>query len=193
VKTKTLIISSLLLPSTSLAQPVINEVESSGGSPNDWIELYGSDTQSVDLSGWILRDSRDYNSYIIPHGTTIHAHEFLVFDRADLGFSLGRNDSVRLFDSSDTLVDAYTYRGHADTTYGRCPDGVGAFVATSNASKGTANICEGDGGSVPVTLQDWPGSDVVEAVDPAYTFSSNLSGLHFEPENGGSPDVLWSV
>ena len=37
----------------------INEVESNGGTPGDWIELTNTGPAAVDLSGWIVKDSDD--------------------------------------------------------------------------------------------------------------------------------------
>ena len=34
----------------------INEVESNGGSPGDWVELINTGTAAVDVSGWIVKD-----------------------------------------------------------------------------------------------------------------------------------------
>ena len=38
---------------------VINEVESSGGVPGDWVELYNAGTAAVDLGGWVFRDTNE--------------------------------------------------------------------------------------------------------------------------------------
>jgi Lamin Tail Domain len=120
-----------------------NEVESSGGVPGDWAELYNtSATITVDISGWIFKDSDDTHVYAIPAGTTIAPHGFLTLEEADFGFGLGASDAVRLFDASGTmLIDSYTWTMHAAVTYGRCPDGTGAFVNTTAVTKNAANAC----------------------------------------------------
>jgi hypothetical protein len=46
----------------------------------------------------------------------------------------------------------------------------------------------GSGGVYP-----WPGGDVVVTVDPVDTYSSELSGLHYESAAGAAPAVLWAV
>lgn len=51
------------------------------------------------------------------------------------------NDTVSLYDSSSTLLDSYTYSGHAVGTYSRVPDGTGEFV-DQEPTKGELNIVE---------------------------------------------------
>lgn len=104
-----------------------------------------------------------------------------------MGFGLGSPDAVRLFDQQGTLVDSYTWTPHATTTYGRCPNGTGAFVTMNTTTKGAANNCGAPQGPV---VELWPGLDNTTPVDVTGTFSSNLSGLSFE---AGATDVLWAA
>jgi PKD repeat protein len=53
------------------AKVVINEVESSGGVPGDWVELYNAGGSAADLSGLIFKDNDDTHGYAIPAGTTL--------------------------------------------------------------------------------------------------------------------------
>jgi hypothetical protein len=120
----------------------INEVESSGGMPGDWVELYNPGTANIDISGWIVRDNDDSHTYVIPAGATMAPGGYLLVEEADLGFGLGAADSVRLYDDTGiALADVYSWTAHATTTYGRCPNGTGGFVTTSNSTKGAANAC----------------------------------------------------
>lgn len=120
----------------------INEVESQGGTPGDWVELFNPNAQPVDVSGWVFRDNVDANGYTIPAGTVIPAGGFLVLDEAQFGFGIGAPDAARLFrPNGTTLVDSHTWADHAPTTFGRCPDGSGGFVVTSAPTKGSANAC----------------------------------------------------
>src|SRR4051812_30520504 len=74
---------------------VINEVESNGGVPGDWIELYNPTGATVDVSGWkILDNDNAHTPYVIPTGTSIVATGFLVVDEAQFGFGLGASDSA---------------------------------------------------------------------------------------------------
>ncbi|MCW2503320.1 MAG: hypothetical protein JWO79_1604 [Actinomycetia bacterium] len=106
----------------------INEVESSGGGPGDWIELVNAGAAAADVSP----------------------------------------------------------TSHAPTTYGRCPDGTGAFTTTTAPSKGAANAC-GRGGGQP-SHGPWPGGAAVTVADASNVFGTNLSGLSFE-----TASVLWAV
>ena len=51
----------------------INEVESQDGTPGDWVELTNTGSTTVDLGGYVLRDSEDDHTYTIPAGTTVAA------------------------------------------------------------------------------------------------------------------------
>lgn len=161
----------------------INEVESSGGTPGDWVELRNNGIEPVDASGFVFKDSDDTHSYVIPASTTIAAGGYLVLDESVFGFGLGAADSARLFDADGvTLIDNYSWTAHAATTYARCPDGTGPFAVSSESSKGAANVCEGD-----VTAAAWPGSASVTVSDVQGYFGGNMSGLAFEG------DTLWAV
>ncbi|WP_330334273.1 lamin tail domain-containing protein [Streptomyces sp. NBC_00536] len=160
----------------------INEVESSGGSPGDWVELVNTGTVAVDLSGWIVKDNDDSHTYRISTGTSLAPGAFLALD-VEASYGLGSSDAARLFlADGSTLVDSYTWTAHATTTYGRCPDGTGAFTTTTAPTKGAANACGTASGSA------WPGGSAVTIADGSNVFGTNLSGLSFE-----SAGVLWAV
>jgi len=166
----------------------INEVESDGGTPGDWVELYNPSTAAADVSGFILKDNDDTHVYMIPAGTTIPAAGYLVLEEATFGYGLGSADSARLFDSTGALIDSYSWTAHATTTYGRCPNGTGAFTTTTASTKGTVNACPAD-----VTFSAWPGSAAVQIADNANTFGGNLSGLIYEGSGSTTPGVLWGA
>ena len=187
---------------------VINEVESSGGDPGDWAELYNAGTSSVDLSGWIFKDNDDGHRYAIPTGTIIAAGGYFLLEEAAFGFGLGAADAARLYDASGTiLIDSYNWAAHAATTYGRCPNGTGAFTTTGSVTKGGANDCSApvsDGGASDagadgattdggVATFPWPGANSVAIVDSVGQFTGNLSGLSYDPATPPGPDVLWAV
>lgn len=174
---------------TALAAPAaadvrINEVESSDGSPGDWVELVNTGTTAVDVSGWVVKDNDNSHVFTVPNSTTVAAGGHLALD-VDPVFGLGSSDSARLFrPGGGTLADSYSWTKHATTTYGRCADGVGSFTTTTAATKGAANACPG--GTNPGTA--WPGGSTVANADATNAFGGNLSGLAFE-----SAGVLWAV
>jgi hypothetical protein len=93
--------------------------------------------------------------FTIAFGTTMAAGAFLALD-VDPVFGLGSADSARLYlPDGTTLVDTNSWTTHAATTYGRCPDGTGAFVTTHASTKGAANDCAGQPGQV--SASPWPG------------------------------------
>ena len=165
----------------------INEVESSGGTPGDWIELTNTGAGSVDISGYALRDNDDTHTFVIPAGTVIGAGAYLAFD-VESAYGLGSADAARLFNTAGALLDSYVWTAHAASTWGRCPNGTGAWAAATS-TKGTANSCAPV--TPPVTLETWAGTNVITEVDELGAFSSNASGLMFEAGTGGAPDVLW--
>jgi hypothetical protein len=166
----------------------INEVESNGGTPGDWIELTNTGATTADVSGWTLKDNDDTHAYVIAANTTIAAGGYLALD-VESSFGLGSADSARLYAADGTtLVDSYSWTAHAATTYGRCPDGTGPFVTTTSSTKGAANDCPGQ-----ITAAPWPGSPTVATADDVNVFGTNLSGLSYEGSGSATPGVLWAV
>ncbi len=167
----------------------VNEIESNGGTPGDWIELYNAGATPVDVSNFLIKDSDDTRVTRLPIGTMIAPGAFYVVEEAVLGFGLGAADAARIYDADGTLLDAHAWTAHAGITVGRCPDGTGGFAETTASTKGVANVCTPTG---PVT-NPWPGSDDVATVDGLNVFSTNGSGLTYEAAVGADPAVLWAV
>ncbi|RFA18271.1 lamin tail domain-containing protein [Subtercola boreus] len=171
----------------------INEVESSGGTPGDWVELTNTGPVDADVSGFIVKDSDDTHSFVIAGGTSIAPGGYYAAD-VDPSFGLGSSDSARLFTpDGTTLVDSYSWTSHAATTYGRCPDGTGAFTTTSSSTKGAVNDC---GTTAPPTgpaAEAWPGGASVATADPNGVLGGNLSGLAYDPSGTAAPGTLWAV
>lgn len=164
----------------------INEVESDGGSPDDWVELVNPTSSELDVAGIVMKDDDDSHAYTIPAGTTIAAGGRLVIERDALGFGLGGGDAVRLFDG-DLIIDETTWgEGHAATTWGRCPDTTGAFEVTEESTKGEPNVCAGE-----VEVTPWPGSAEVRVLDDVPTFLEDSSGLDVQETADGA--FLWAV
>lgn len=140
----------------------INEVVSDGGSPDDWVELTNIGDEPVDISGFRLLDDDDTKepSVIVP-GTVLEPGGFLVVDRDELGFGLGKGDMVRLYTPDGVELDraAWPADTHATPSLQRCPDGQGEFTLSRLATKGAANNC-----SAPVVINETSsqGEDFVE-------------------------------
>ncbi|UFS58406.1 lamin tail domain-containing protein [Subtercola endophyticus] len=186
---------------TPLPSLVVNEVDASG-VPQDWIELKNVGAAPVDASGLVLKDNKNDDRYEIAAGTIIPAGGYASFDVAD-SFGLGKGgDAARLYlNDGTTLVDGFTWASDAaPATWGRCPDGTGAFAVTKTGTKGAANDCatttppptDPTTPTVPDALQ-WPGSADVSTANVQNFFGSNMSGLSYELGANGSPDTLWAV
>ena len=164
----------------------INEVESDGGEPGDWIELVNPTSTPLDVSGIVVKDDDDTHSYEIPAETMIPALGYLVIEGETLGFGLGKDDTVRLFEG-DALRDSTTWGAdHAATTWGRCPDASGSFAVTAESTKGAANVCVGE-----IPVGEWPGSAEVTVIDEAPMFLVDSSGLDTQATSDGT--FLWAV
>ena len=105
------------------------------GDYPDWIELYNSGSESVDLSGMYLTDElANPNAWQFPSGTIIVPDGFLVIwaDNAansgsiyaDFGLN-ATGEEIGLFaNDEETLIDSVTFGPQDDdTSFGRIPDG----------------------------------------------------------------------
>lgn len=120
---------------------VINEIESDGDAV-DWVELVNTSAESVDISGWVIKDDKDDRTDALPTGTILAPGAYYVAAEPVMSFGLGKADVARLYlADGTTLVDSYAWTQHAKVTFGRCPDGVGAFVDTTASTRGAANNC----------------------------------------------------
>lgn len=105
------------------------------GDYPDWIELYNSGSESVDLSGMYLTDDlANPSAWQFPSGTIIVPNGFLVIwaDNtansgsiyADFGLN-ATGEEIGLFaNDEETLIDSVTFGPQDDdTSFGRIPDG----------------------------------------------------------------------
>jgi hypothetical protein len=151
---------------------VINELLANPtGNGNDWIELYNTTDEAIDIGGWFLSDDADRpTKYEIAKGTLLAPRAYQVFtdDRhfgnpADPGchepFGLSRTgESVYLRSAAQGLITGY--REHvkygatdADVTFGRYVDRAGGvhFVPLREATPGAANA---DPATSPVVITE---------------------------------------
>ena len=76
----------------------------------EFIELYNTTLDPIDLSLWFLRDNSQGKGYLIPSGTNIPGKGYLVLFRSDFGFALNNsNESVSLFDTQGIEHDRVSY------------------------------------------------------------------------------------
>ncbi|MBN9141385.1 MAG: lamin tail domain-containing protein [Micrococcales bacterium] len=187
-------------PEPADANVVINEVESNGGTPGDWVELKNLDTvNAADLSGWrILDGDASHTAVPFPAGTTIESGGYLIVEESQLGFGLGGADSVTLYRGTvdpANVKDTTSWTAHASATWARCPDGTGTFRDSGASTKGLANDCSdpsGPGTDPEPGVEVWPGGTTMTAVPTDIPFSGDLSGLDYEAPALGDP-TLWAV
>lgn len=168
----------------------INEVESSGGTPGDWVELYNAGGSTVNIGGFQFVDNdATHTKYVIPAGTMLPAGGYYVLDEAQFSFGLGGNDAATLYGTDGTtVIDSYTWTTAATTTYGRCPNGSGVFITTQVATKGTVNSCPGD-----LIIGAWPGDAAASEADiGGGQFGGDMSGLAYQASGTSAPGILWA-
>lgn len=116
-----------LVVSLNLSHPVhastsvvINEFMAHPSAGNDWVELYNSSTDQVDLNGWKLVDStstmKTLTETIYPNSTLV----IYVSNRLN-----NSGDTITLQDPTGTTIDSYAYSSDPgiDVSITRTPDG----------------------------------------------------------------------
>jgi len=103
---------------------IINEIASNNKAAGDWIELYNQSDETVQLSGWMLTDSK--NNFMFPNilipskGYLVVCEDVEAFLKTypdayryvgNLGFGLSkRKERIGLFSAEGALVDSVEYR-----------------------------------------------------------------------------------
>lgn len=117
-------------------------------SQDEWVELFNTSDQTVDLNGYVLKDQAN-NSLVVSathtSGTTIiHPNSHVIIYRRGAKFSLNNDeDLIMLYDSSASAspIDQTYYKDSRENlTWGRLPDGIGTFVNELIPSPGSVNI-----------------------------------------------------
>jgi hypothetical protein len=130
------------------------------GERNDWIELYNTGNDAVDLAGYSLTDdTASPDKSVIPDGFTIEGKSTKLFwadgaavpDRNHLTFKLkSKAEEVVLYDNEGRQVDLVRwgdsaspvfFEAYPDISFARVPDGTGQWVRCKNPT------CEADNSS----------------------------------------------
>ena len=156
---------------------------------------------SQSLGGWFLSDSSsDYRKFKIPAGTSLAPDAFLVFNESHFNnpgnpaslvpFSLNSSgDDVFLVqaDSAGNLlkfVDRVEFSSTpGDMTYGRAPDGTGAFALLRSNSPGAANAAAIPEYAAWVASKfpaNAPGTTTALTADPDFDGLNNLLEFAFK-------------
>ena len=144
---------------------VINEINYRPSIPGDWVELYNPTDETIAIGLWMLKDDNDDHVFTIPENTIISANNFIVLCKdvaafenlfsevnniGDFGFGLGGGDQVRLFDSSEQLVDKVEY--DEEDPWPTEPDGTGPTLELIHPSLDNTleeNWAASDGNGTP--------------------------------------------
>ena len=161
---------------------VISEVQSNDpdGSP-DWIELANPTSEAIDISGIVIKDSKDKDPYTIKENTVIEPNGFLVIKEDESGvdgfkFGLGKGDSVRLFENGELIAStSWPEETHTSPTWALYPNS--KKIEYRNSDKATPGE-ENSFSDIPKTIS-WPGDNTIVAFDNSPLFLEDSSGLDF--------------
>ncbi len=147
------------------ARVVINEVR---GNAPDFVELYNAGNAPADISGYYVTDDMNgqpdlNNLFVFPDNTTLPAHAYVVVlgvngnvNEGPLSVGLCEDvgagcykgnfavsnggEQVYLLSPNQSIVDEVAFPANVDTTYGRLPNGTGAFAVTNGATPRASNL-----------------------------------------------------
>jgi len=105
-------LSSIPADDSGLSAPQISEVLPNPAAPltdanDEFVELFNSNDQAFDLSGFILQvGTTTVHKYTFPDGTSIEPKQFSAFYSSDTGLSLSNSDGqVKLLDPGGNLLN----------------------------------------------------------------------------------------
>ena len=143
------------------------DVDGTGGTP-DWIEIYNTGTEDVDIRGWFMTDEiqKDVSSWyhlplgpdplLVPAGgwLVLFANNHPEMGKHYLDFKLSdTGESIGLANVVGAIVDTLVFEQQtADLSMGRFPDGIGSILFLSSPTPGTANTGE-YGNQPPVVIE----------------------------------------
>ena len=149
------------LPFCNLGDVLINEIIASNstsaydlnGESDDWVELYNTTANAIDLSGMYLTDDpTNYMKWAFPFGTSIPANGYLfVWCDNDLGqagihtnFKLSSLGENLIFSNGATIYDQVAFGVQTtDVAFARCPDGNADFAIVTPTPMASNNCQAG--------------------------------------------------
>lgn len=127
------------------AQIRINEVlpNPSGSSqePSEFIELFNTEENEVDISGWTIEDALGSVIVFIISDSVIGGRSFATFRREQTNITLNNTgDGVVLKNTIGEVIDEMTFeQSSEDVSWALYPDGVGNFLSNMIPSENTPN------------------------------------------------------
>ncbi len=153
------------------------------GNYEDWIELYNTTSNPLELFGLYLTDDiTNLTKYTFPINTVIQPNDHMIIwadDGVSTAFYLhcnfklsGNGEKVILSNSSGTIIDSISFGPQtADVSIGRCPDGTGAFATLVSPSFDMQNCTVGIEELESGTVQIYP-----NPANSSFTISRSLEG-----------------
>lgn len=116
----------------------LSTIKDPAGETDDWIELYNTTDEDIDLSNAFLTDNaEDPEKWQFPAGTSIEANGYLIVwaDRDEnqeglhADFRLNRDGDFIMLTEGDEVIDSLTFGFQENNlTYSRIPNGTGDYI-----------------------------------------------------------------
>ena len=133
----------------------LNDTTDENGTHSDWIELYNTTSDTLNLFGLYLSDSyTNPTKFTFPLNSLIFPHSYLIVWADDnnssntaihCNFKLSLSgERLMLSDNNATVLDSISYGPQsADISTGRCPNGTGAFMIQTQTTFNGSNCPTG--------------------------------------------------
>lgn len=112
---------------------VVSEINISHGKKDlseDWIELYNTKSEKLNLDGWFMKDEKDDHTFRFPQGIVLDSTDYLIVTKSKIAFynayqdtnnviensefGFGKNDRVRIYDADSSLVVEVIWNGEEE-------------------------------------------------------------------------------
>lgn len=130
-----------------------NDTVDNNGAHEDWIELYNTTSNPLNLFGLYMSDTySNITKFSFPENSVIQPNGYLIIwadeDNSAAGelhcnFKLSANgESILLSNVNGNIFDSISFGAQAaDVALARCPNATGPFLFTSTPTFGNSNVC----------------------------------------------------
>ncbi|MBT6646263.1 MAG: hypothetical protein HOB51_01915 [Thaumarchaeota archaeon] len=195
-----LLLGGTVAPALSQSSPasnsiVINEVEINPTNGAEFVELYNTTSQPIDISGWLLTPSTTWKTLEIQSNTIIEPQSFLAFTHHSSWFK-DFGDTISLTNTSGELIDETPLLVDLDddgNTWQRNTDGLDTDSATDwELKRMTPRTSNGKIIEIEETIFSFSGqTDKTEYVfGDTLTISGNVSETLFKNDGFLSPEII---
>ena len=195
-----LLLGGTVAPALSQSSPdsnsiVINEVEINPTNGSEFVELYNTTSQPIDISGWLLTPSTTWKTLEIQSNTIIEPQSFLAFTHHSSWFK-DFGDTVSLTNTSGELIDETPLLVDLDddgSTWQRNTDGLDTDSAADwELKRMTPRTSNGKIIEIEETIFSFSGqTDKAEYVfGDTLTISGTVSETLFKNDGFTSPEII---